>query len=64
MLVAAFALDPEGRAHDCPLAAKLELERDLGHQPVGRAIFLALDDGRRLGVEGAGVDHPGHLGRA
>ena len=51
----AVALDLERRAHDRPLGIELEVERNLRHQPFGRAIILAADGGGRgdgiLGVE-------------
>ena len=68
-VVIAIALDGQRRAHPRPLDAEVEIELDLGHQPVGRPIILAPDrdmGGRRrrfgdgLGVGERGGANVGH----
>ena len=64
-LVIAVALDRDGRADARPAQVEIELEPDLGNQPVRRAIILAADGdmgrrgrrfGNRLGVGQSGAD--------
>jgi hypothetical protein len=56
-------LDLQPRAHPCRLGAELELQLDPRHEPVGRAVILAANGGRRGGGI-LDVEHGADLGAA
>ena len=54
-VVIAIAFDLQCRPDDGPLGIEREVERDVGHQPVGRAIILAADGGVLRRNRGFGI---------
>jgi hypothetical protein len=55
-VVVAVPRDLEHGLHPRRLGREIKIERHVGHQPIGRPIFVAPGDGR-LGGGGLGVDH-------